>query len=417
MNELDYDVVICGAGPSGATASLFLSQSGIRHLIIDQSVFPRPKVCGDSITPLCFTILQQVIPDIHNHFAEKLQVRKINKIRVYSFNQRFADLNLSDFVAKEKNLFYTVSRYVLDEFLVQQVRQRPEAILWENSKFEDYNVTAEGVTMQIVKDGHPIQISTKMIIAADGARSVFRKNIFRRPIDRKQMAAVIRTYYKDVKPSGKCNMFELYIFENVMPGYFWIFPMADGTYNVGLGITSDVIQSKRINLRKLMDELIIHHPLLKDRFENATRVHPIGGAELPFLTESEPKLSDTRILLAGDAGSLADPVSGEGIGPGIVSGKYAALTAVQALKANDFSASFLQKYDVTIHDKITRAYAIRISLFDWFTKYPWRINTLIRVYPKIRWIRNLLANLIFTRFRFSDIKSLMIFKKLFKNNV
>ena len=103
MNELDYDVVICGAGPSGATASLFLSQSGIRHLIIDQSVFPRPKVCGDSITPLCFTILQQVIPDIHNHFAEKLQVRKINKIRVYSFNQRFADLNLSDFVAKEKN--------------------------------------------------------------------------------------------------------------------------------------------------------------------------------------------------------------------------------------------------------------------------------------------------------------------------
>lgn len=417
MNKLDYDVVICGAGPTGATASLFLSQSGIRHLIIDQYVFPRPKICGDSITPLCFTILQQVIPDIQNHFAEKLQVKKIDKIRVYSFNQKFADLNLSDLVAEEKNLFYTVSRFVLDDFLVHQVRQRPEAIIWENSKLEDFNVSGDGVTLQILKEGHPIQISTKMIIAADGARSVFRKNIFKKPIDRKQMAAVIRTYYKDVTPAGKCNMFELYIFENVMPGYFWIFPMADGTYNVGLGITSDVIQYKRINLRKLMDELIIHHPLLKDRFKNATRVHPTGGAELPFLTESEPKVSDTRILLAGDAGSLADPVSGEGIGPGIVSGKYAALAAVQALTADDFSASFLQKYDVTIHDKITRAYAIRISLFEWFTKYPWRINSLIRVYPKIRWIRNLLANLIFTRFRFRDIKSLITLKKLFKNNV
>lgn len=417
MNKLDYDVVICGAGPTGATASLFLSQSGIRHLIIDQYVFPRPKICGDSITPLCFTILQQVIPDIQNHFAEKLQVKKIDKIRVYSFNQKFADLNLSDLVAEEKNLFYTVSRFVLDDFLVHQVRQRPEAIIWENSKLEDFNVSGDGVTLQILKEGHPIQISTKMIIAADGARSIFRKNIFKKPIDRKQMAAVIRTYYKDVTPAGKCNMFELYIFENVMPGYFWIFPMADGTYNVGLGITSDVIQSKKINLRKLMDELIINHPLLKDRFKNATRVHPIGGAELPFLTESEPKVSDTRILLAGDAGSLADPVSGEGIGPGIVSGKYAAFAAVQALTADDFSASFLQKYDVTIHDKITRAYAIRISLFEWFTKYPWRINSLIRVYPKIRWIRNLLANLIFTRFRFRDIKSLITLKKLFKNNV
>jgi hypothetical protein len=61
--------VVCSAGPAGAAASLFLCKQGQSHLLVDKSSFPRTKVCGDGITQVCLTMLEQVIPDIKNHFA------------------------------------------------------------------------------------------------------------------------------------------------------------------------------------------------------------------------------------------------------------------------------------------------------------------------------------------------------------
>jgi len=416
QNKIDFDVIVCGAGPSGAVASLFLSQQGVRHLIIDQSVFPRAKVCGDGITPLCSTILQQVIPEVNNHFEEKGKVKRIKNIRIYGFNKNYADLKTADFVSEEKNLLYTISRFIFDDYLVQHVKQKQEATLWENTKLTGYSIGEDGVLLQVIKDGLPVEVSAKLIIAADGDRSIFRKRIFKTAIDRDQMVAAVRTYFKNVIPSGNNDLLEVYVFKEVMPGYFWIFPMADGTHNVGLGITSDVIQASKINLRKLLDELICNHPLLKERFKYAQKIHSIEGSGLPIMMEKAPKLSDTRILLTGDAGSLADPISGEGIGPGIVSGKYAALVAADAVKVSDFSAEFLQKYDFIMHDKITSAYENRIHLFDWFAKYPYRINWLIWALPKVGWIRNILANLTFGQMGFQDRKSFTSLKKLFKRN-
>jgi geranylgeranyl reductase family protein len=411
--EFTYDVVVCGAGPAGASASLFLSQQGIRHLIFDQSAFPRPKVCGDGITPLCTTMLKQVIPGIQKDFAEKSAVKRINKLRLYGINFKHAELSTGDFIPAEKNEVYTISRFEFDDYLVKHVQQKPEATFWENTKLIGYSVEKDGVRLKLMQQGMPIEVFTKMVIAADGDRSPFRKSIYSTAIDRKQMVAAIRTYYKNVTPVSTNDLYEIFALKEVLPGYFWIFPMADGTHNVGLGITSDVIQEKKINLRKLMDELIDTHPLLKDRFANAEKIHSIEGSGLPIMMETEPRLSTERMVLTGDAASLADPISGEGIGPGIVSGKYAAVIAAKAIQANDFSAAFLKQYDNSIHQKITKAYEIRIRLFDWFLKKPWRINGIVWAAPKLSWIRNFLANAANGHVGVQDLKTFGLWRKFF----
>ncbi len=409
--EFNFDVVVCGAGPAGAAASLFLSKQGVRHLIFDQSVFPRTKVCGDGITPLCTTMLKQVIPTIQKDFAEKRQVKRINRLRLYGINFKHAELSTGDFIPEEKNQVYTISRFEFDNYLVKHAKEKPEATIWEETKLTGYTMEANGVRLHLVQNGTPVQVFTKMVIAADGDRSLFRKSIYRTAIDRKQMVAAIRTYYKNVTPVSTNDLYEIYALKEVLPGYFWIFPMADGTHNVGLGITSDVIQEKKINLRKLMEELIATHPLLKDRFAHAEKIHAIEGSGLPIMMETEPRLSAERIVLTGDAASLADPISGEGIGPGIVSGKYAAVVAAEAIQANDFSAAFLKKYDTYIHEKITKAYEIRIKLFDWFLKKPWRINAIVWAAPKLGWIRNFLANAANGHIGVKDLKKFGIWKK------
>jgi flavin-dependent dehydrogenase len=121
-------------------------------------------------------------------------------------------------------------------------------------------------------------------------------------------------------------------------------------------------------------------------------------------------------LLTGDAASVANPISGEGIGPGIVTGKYAALVAIEAVRENNFSAEYLTKYDKIIHQKITDAYEIHIRIFDWFIKHPWKINLLVWLGPKVRFIGNFFNNLVNMRFSLSEIKNPMNWKRFFGKN-
>ncbi|MCU0375240.1 MAG: FAD-dependent monooxygenase, partial [Chitinophagaceae bacterium] len=263
------------------------------------------------------------------------------------------------------------------------------------------------------KAGTTLTVHAKIVIAADGDRSILRKRLMGTANERKKMVAAIRTYYKGVKKEGDNNHYEVFAYPEVLPGYFWIFPMADGTFNVGLGVTSDVIQQKKLNLRKLMEELIAKYPYLSERFKNAEMIQAVEGSGLPIMLEKEPKLSDDRILLTGDAASIADPISGEGIGPGIVTGKYAALVAIDAVRANDFSAAYLTRYDKIIHQKITNAYELRIRLFDWFIKHPWKINWLVWLAPKAGFIRNFFNNAANMRFSLKDIKNPLHWGRIF----
>lgn len=412
--QYNYDIVVCGGGPAGASASLFLSQQGQKHLLIDKSSFPRAKVCGDGITPVCITMLEQVIPNIKTHFTNSTHtVHHIKRIRVYSPSEQFAEMAISDFVAAEKNNMFTITRYEFDKYLINNALQKQSCTFWDKTNLKDYQLTENGVKLQVEKDGQQISIIAKIVIAADGDRSLFRKRLMGTAIERKNMVAAIRTYYKGIKNEGENNHFEIFTYPEVLPGYFWIFPMADGTFNVGLGVTSDVIQQKKLNLRKLMDELIAKYPLLHEKFKDAEMIQAVEGSGLPIMMEKKPKLSNERILLTGDAASIANPISGEGIGPGIVTGKYAALVAIDAIKQNRFSAEYLAKYDKIIHQKITNAYEIHIRIFDWFIKHPWKINLLVWLGPKAGFISNFFNNLVNKRFSLSEIKNPLNWKRIF----
>ena len=95
--------------------------------------------------------------------------------------------------------------------------------------------------------------------------------------------------------------------------------MNDGKANVGIGMLSSHISQKKINLKVVLQKLIETHPQLKDRFINAKALESIKGFGLP-LGSKKRRLSGDRYVLTGDAASLIDPFSGEGIGNAIRSG-------------------------------------------------------------------------------------------------
>ena len=162
-----------------------------------------------------------------------------------------------------------------------------------------------------------------MIIGADGAHSVVAKYLGTTTIERKHHSAGLRVYYENITSFHPDRYIELYFFNEILPGYLWIFPLPDNKANVGIGMLSDTITKKKINLRETLEKLMRTHPALKERFQYARPLETVKGFGLP-LGSKQRKISGDRILLAGDAASLIDPFSGEGIGNAIRSGRVAA---------------------------------------------------------------------------------------------
>ena len=93
-----------------------------------------------------------------------------------------------------------------------------------------------------------------------------------------------------------------------------------------------------------MQKIIHQHPVFSERFRDAELVGEIKGWGLPLGSEQR-KISGDNFLLAGDAASLIDPFTGEGIGNAMLSGMKAAEQAERCMVSKNFSKGFLKQYD------------------------------------------------------------------------
>src|SRR3989338_4909707 len=143
------------------------------------------------------------------------------------------------------------------------------------------------------------------------------------------------------------NKIELHFTESLIPGYFWIFPVGNNESNVGIAVVASAMKKNKLNLQKEFDKILNENPKFKGRFKDAKNVSELKGWQLPLGSKRRTNHGN-GFLLVGDAGSLIDPFTGEGMGNGMSSGKYAALTAVKAIKKGDFSESFLSMYDIQL---------------------------------------------------------------------
>jgi menaquinone-9 beta-reductase len=216
---------------------------------------------------------------------------------------------------------------------------------------EDIEQTADGLIVTINHQGERKFIFTKMIVGAEGRSSIVAKKLAHHSMEPAHYSAGIRAYYKNVSGLHTNNYIELHFLKELQPGYLWIFPLANGAANVGVGMLSKSVSAKKVNLKQLMQDAIQSHPNIKDRFANAEIEGNIEGWGLP-LGSKKRTLSGNRFLLTGDAGSLIDPFTGEGIGNAMVSGLVASRVIKKAVGTNNFSAEFLQQYDKELYKKL-----------------------------------------------------------------
>lgn len=265
-------------------------------------------------------------------------------------------------------------RLDFDYFMIQQIqpeygelRQGHELIAAERKE--------DGLLLTVQSGQENYRINTDLVIAADGDRSVIAKVLSGIKKEDEHYCGGIRAYYKGVTGMHDRNFIELHFINELLPGYFWIFPLPGGLANVGAGMLSASIKKKKVNLREAMLKAIRENETIRHRFENAELIGKVEGWGLP-LGSKKRLLSGDNFLLTGDAGSMIDPFSGEGISNAMYCGMTAAYTAISALKQQNFTKSQLLQYDEAVYKRLWNELKLSHTM-QRLCNYPWLFNYVI----------------------------------------
>jgi menaquinone-9 beta-reductase len=346
MNSENFDVIIVGAGPAGCACALTLAGSGLKIAVLDKSKVPSDKICGDALGSDVIKQLEKLPPVIKESFERITGRISSHGVRFYSPANECMEVSFHQ-AGKKSISGFVCQRKKFDEVLVSGIRSFSEITLIENCTIRDIQRGNDEVS--VFTDTK--KYSSKIIVGADGHNSFTAKNLAAIEKDRNSLCLGLRGYFENVKGFHPDHFIELHFTNEVIPGYIWIFPMADNTANVGIGIPSRDISEKKINLKSLLEKYIHEHPDISPRFKDASMIGKFEAWGIPTGTKKR-KISGERFLLAGDAASLVDPFTGEGVGNAIRSGRIAAEHILRCFRNSDFSERFNKEYDNEIYRRM-----------------------------------------------------------------
>ncbi len=345
MDNQLYTVIVIGAGPSGAACALRLAKSGHKVLIIEKDQFPRDKTCGDALSEDVFNQLPMISEELRDDFLALPSKLTCAGVKIIAPDATVVDIPY--IIKGEMRNGYLCKRIDFDHLLYKHMEQSPIIEIKQDCRVLNIELNSDCVSVHTTKG----VFKSKIVVGADGAKSVVAHKLGIEKLDRKHYIAGLRVYYQGVTHFHEENFIELYLFKELMPGYLWVFPLPNNQANVGLGMIASEVARKKINLKEMLNRLLDTHPDLKERFKNATPLETVKGHGLPIGSKKRA-ISGERFLLVGDAAGLIDPITGEGVGNSIRSGRIAAEHLIKCIEQDTYSASFNKGYDLEIYRRM-----------------------------------------------------------------
>ena len=327
---MDYDVVVVGAGPAGATAAAVLAGEGLNVLLVDKHKFPRDKPCGGAIPMNVF----QRYPHLNNS----------SFIESYSYGGVIHSPSLNHQIEfqGEKPVIAMVHRDRFDHQLVYKAVDAG-ADFKDGDKVKAVHRTEDKVVVTFQNNS---VVSTQAIVGADGVPSGVAKSVgLSHPGDPVNLC-VLQEYKVDEQiiehhlTTQRIGHIHL-MFEDIS-GYAWLFPKKD-RFNIGVG---QFLPFERYgsNNSRLVEIYKTYFRFLQTKGSIPKKLDSgkLRGGIVP-VTPLRQTYTD-RVLLCGDAGGFINPVSGGGIQYALFTGETAASVLLDAFEKENFSSSFLSNY-------------------------------------------------------------------------
>ncbi len=337
----DRPVLVVGGGPAGSAAAYWLAQKGHPVTLVEKKEFPRDKTCGDGLTPRAIFWLNEMGFD----FAAP-EFHRITGLRAYAGNELFVEMNWPDH-SRYPDWGGVIRRRDLDSQVADLARKQGVEIL---EKTEATPVLEGGqlAAVDLTHDGETERIDPEYVVIADGSLNRFGRelgNVRRRDYP---MGLAARGYYQSPRSADPFLESQLDLRDAsgaTMPGYGWVFPLGDGTVNVGVGLLSTSQRWKHVNTTRMMEDYVRVAPRYWELSDESKLSQPVGG-KLTMSFSKSPLVGPNWITV-GDAAGAINPWNGEGISYGYETGHMAATAVSEAIGTGDpfRLTGYLQRLD------------------------------------------------------------------------
>ena len=387
-----HDVLVVGGGPAGAATAYWLAQAGHDVVVVERKTFPRDKTCGDGLTPRAVRQLadmgieDQVAANHHRFGGLRTVAHGITLELAWPSHPEYP------------NYGYVIRRRDLDQ-LVADNAVAAGATLWQGTEavtpILERGLLA-GAVVRRKEAKQEEELRARYVVVADGANSRFGRALGTSRNRSYPQGMAIRGYWESPRHADPWIESILDVRDrkgNALPGYGWIFPLGDGTINVGIGLLSSFRDYKQVNTSHLMAEFAATAPSYWGISPETQLGAPTGG-RLPMAGSVGPKAGPT-FLVVGDAAGSVNPFNGEGIDYAYETGRLAADVLSEALTTGN--GLVLRRYPETLeaefglYFKVARGFAALIGR-------PALMKELTRVgmqsRPLMEWMLRIMANLL-----------------------
>ncbi len=301
-----FDAVIVGGGPAGSVAALCLACAGARVALVERRAFPRDKACGDLVGPRGVRVLDELglaAPDARPEGDMIL----VGPSRRRALLPALAGADYPGHGLASR-------RYAFDRALV-------EAAVDAGATLTQGRVTGLLDDAAGVRLAGGATVAADVVVGADGALSRVAEAAGLVDPDRVLWGYAVRGYLDAAVDLPYIVLWEPQRWR-LFPGYGWIFPTPDGRANVGLGLGLGADRSRARLAGEALPAFVAYLARL-GLASPATGLSDLLGGWLK-MGQLGTVPAHGRVLLAGDAAGLVNPLQGEGIGPALQSGRAAA---------------------------------------------------------------------------------------------
>jgi flavin-dependent dehydrogenase len=374
----DYDAIIIGGGPAGATSSTLLAEKGYRVLLVEKETFPRYHV-GESLMPFCWFTL--------NRLGVIDRMNEIGFTRKHSVQFATTDGRVSA-------PFYFFQHFDHPAATTWQVERKDfDLMLLQNARSKGVDVREDTTALEFLKDGEritgirartggdaPFEATAPITLDCTGRDALYQRKHGVRRRDPKLNKVSIWTLYQDAKRDAGLEEGATTIAYLPGGGWFWNIPLRHGIVSSGIVAERDYLfrPGETRDPAEIYAREIENNAWIKEHLSAGQQFgeYWVTG-EYSYRAEH---CATDGLVLVGDAFAFLDPVFSSGVFLALKSGEMAADAADAALRSGDTSAAAFARYGEDLCGHIETMRRIVYAFYD----PDFSFAKLIRKYPDLR---------------------------------
>ena len=292
-------VLVVGGGPAGSSAAFWLARAGHEVTLVEKKGYPREKTCGDGLTPRAIVQLEEMgfdfeVPEFH----------RIVGLRSYAGDDLMIEMSWPEH-SRFPDWGGVIRRRDLDA-QVASLAEKEGVLIREKTTATPVMENGSLASVALANGGETEIVTPRVTIIADGSLNKFGRDLGTARRRDYPIGMAARGYFASPRSEDRYLESQLDLRDSsgaTMPGYGWVFPLGDGTVNVGVGLLSTFKRWKQVNTSHMLDDYVALAPEYWELSGESRLSRPMGG-KLTMSFSKAPLVAENWITVGDAAGAF-----------------------------------------------------------------------------------------------------------------